>query len=298
MADKQPAPDSHKTSFIAPLILAGVVAALLAVVVLRPSPRLVAPPTPEKEKQTQTLDVKKLKPPPGAPPSAVLLPSALTRKDLIERYLEVAGSVAATGRQDKEVDPFIGRRFSIRLSFGCNNPQTDASVLSATTNYDADNQSVTLRAQPAVWTTLPLIQELSDVGKIEEVEGFWVPRPWVRTEGCPPPLNHAAPATPTPPTSPTLGLAQMFAAGGSRLFEHANKPYTFTRKISPDGFDILGHSYRLLLEGTITGFLGGQSVRCWIEAPDHQPVCLYAVTFDHVAFEDGNTGEVLANWNS
>jgi hypothetical protein len=60
---------------------------------------------------------------------------------------------------------------------------------------------------------------------------------------------------------------------------------------------VLTHSYRLLLEGKVTGYPDGRAIQCWIEAPDHRPLCIYAVTFDHIAFEDAVTGEDLANWN-
>jgi hypothetical protein len=40
----------------------------------------------------------------------------------------------------------------------------------------------------------------------------------------------------------------------------------------------------------------GHPLKCWTEAPDHQPLCIYAVRFDRVAFEDAMTRQLLANW--
>jgi hypothetical protein len=289
MADHKPVPEDRKSGYIAPLIVAVVVIAILAVVMFR------APPTtPPDTSSPATVSL----PSPKPVIAAVLPLPVLTRKDLVEGDRQLAAAFAATGKLPEGPDPMVGRHFSLRLAFGCNGLQGDSAAAQATVSYDANNQSVTLTAQPGVWTTLPLIQALPETDKIESVEGFWLPRPWVDVEGCPPQMSYPVPATPTPPTATTLGLAQIFAVGGSRVTEHADKPYSFTRKIPADGSAVLGHSYRLLLEGTITGFSAGHALRCWVEAPDHAPVCLYGVTFDHVAFEDGDTGEVLANWNN
>jgi len=92
-------------------------------------------------------------------------------------------------------------------------------------------------------------------------------------------------------------LAQLFESGSSRVLHHADRPYAFTRKIKAGDTTVLTHSYQLLLEGTLKGYNDGHSLRCWIEAPDHQPLCVYAVTFEHVAFVDADVGETLANWN-
>jgi hypothetical protein len=156
---------------------------------------------------------------------------------------------------------------------------------------------VALVARPGDWTTLPLIQGLPDAGTIEAVEGFWFPRSWMDQESCPAQSAYPAPATPTPPTAPTLGLAQIFRSGESRVLRHAERPYEFTRRIPATAPDLLNHSYRLLLEGTISGFANHQALQCWAESADHQPLCLYGVTLNRVALLDGDTGQALANWN-
>jgi hypothetical protein len=78
---------------------------------------------------------------------------------------------------------------------------------------------------------------------------------------------------------------------------HSEHPYSFTRKLDPTNADLLSHSYRLVLAGTITGYPDGQSLHCWSEAADHQPICIYAVTLETVSFQDAATGKILTSWS-
>jgi hypothetical protein len=94
-----------------------------------------------------------------------------------------------------------------------------------------------------------------------------------------------------------VGLAQIFARGSARTLRHSEHPYSLTRKLPPTDADLLSHSYHLILEGVITGYPDGRSLRCWSEAPDHHPICIFAVTFDRVAKRDAVTEEALANWS-
>lgn len=286
MADNKPAPPDRKISFIAPLIIAVVIAGIFAVSLLHHAP---PPPPPRVVKTAPPKPVMPLSPVIKAPPPP------LTRADIIDGVDRATLQYAATGKLAPAKDALVGRRFSLRIPFGCNGAQAVGAQVGLTS--DAANQSVTLSAQPGNWITLPIIQALPGAGDIESVEGFWLPRPWSGSEACPPNIDYPVPVTPTPPTAHTLGLAQIFTANGSRVGQHADHPYEFTRKIPAGDAALMTHSYALVLEGRITGFADGQALRCWAESPNHQPICLYAVSFDHVAFQDGDTGEVLANWN-
>ena len=156
--------------------------------------------------------------------------------------------------------------------------------------------AVGLTAAPAVLTTLPLVQELKNADRIEEAEGFWAPRPWTFSEACPPRRDIPAPATPTPPAPPTLGLVQLFEAGGSRVLRRDGRSYEYVRKLADQDPRLLSHAYWLLLEGRVVGYADGQAIHCWAESADHRPLCLYAVAFDRVAFQDAADGKVLAEW--
>lgn len=288
MADNRPRSPDRKLAWIAPLSIAGVVVAILLVAWLIPAMREAqAPPEPAPPPP----------PAPVAPPLPAAPPPPLAREELIREAEAVAAEYAAgtlpalTGK-----DPLVGRQFVIRIPFGCQGLQARSAGAQAFTEYDAKNGTVRLVARPAVWTTLPLIVDLPGADAIERVEGFWIPRPWKAGEACPPRREGLAPATPTPPASRTLGLAQLFEAGGSRLARRGDRPYEFVRKVPEGDITLLAHSYRLVLEGRLVGFPGGRALRCWSESADHRPVCLYSVSFDRVAFEDAVTGDLLAEW--
>jgi hypothetical protein len=214
----------------------------------------------------------------------------LTRADLI-----IAAQAAAARYADGQPPPvakdgWVGRRFEIRIPFGCEGPQSPVSAAQAFYEFDPEHHTVRLVARPADWTTLPMIATLKDV---EAVEGFWIPRPWSRSERCPPPREAPLPATPTPAAGQTLGLAQLFGANESRIGRRDGRAYEQVVKL--DDGETPADGYRLLLSGRVAAFPGGQWVRCWAESPDHRPLCLYAVQLDRVAFEAAD-GATLGEW--
>lgn len=288
MTDNNPAPQDRKTSYIAPLVIAVAILAVFGFFFLRQPPSPAPAPVPVAKPVPQQAETRV--PAPVAP----ALPPMLTRADLLGAARNAAAAFAEQKQLDGASDALIGRRFSLRIPFGCGDSQD--ALAQASLSVDAARKSVTLTARPGLWTTLPLFQSLAG-DALDAIEGFWIPRPWANAETCPPQLAYAVPATPTPPSARTYGLAQIFTSSQSRVAQHADRPYEFTRKIPANDTMLLSHSYRLLLEGTISGYGDGHALRCWMESPAHHPICLYAVTFDHVAFEDGTTGAVLASWN-
>ncbi len=286
MADNKPPPGDRKPSYISPLIIAVIAVAIGAVTFWR-MPEATPPPPVKVEPPAPVVAAQPPKPAPVVQP-------ILTRDDLIREANLAASSFAASGLQPATSAALIGKRFAVSIPFGCGGFQNSLSNPQLGVSYDAEKQSITLTARPGTWTTLPLIQGLGSA-EIDAVEGFWIPRPWTSARDCPPPMDNPAPATPTPPTAQTIGLAQIFEVGGSRVSRHAERPYIFTRKIPPGDNAALTSSYRLVLEGRITGFGKDSALRCWMEAPDHHPVCLFAVTLDRVAFED-EQGKQIANW--
>jgi hypothetical protein len=287
MADNRLKPRERKLLYIAPLIIGTMILAVLIVIfVVLPAGQ---PPPMVKS------------PPPGVPyvprraAAAITAPlPALTRKDLIEASRQAAARYAA-GETAAGTDVLTGRRFSVRIPFACNGIQ-NAPAAQIALSLDAQNQSITLAARPGDWTSLPMLQAAPDAQAIDTASGFWIPRPWNSSESCPAPRAYPVPVTPTSATAQTLGLVQMSGDSDSRVGQRSAHAYEFTRKIASGDAAVLGHSYRLVLEGRITGFADGQAQRCWAESADHRPLCLYGVSFDHVAFEDAETGKVLANW--
>jgi hypothetical protein len=280
MSENRPRSGSRNSSLVAPLILGGVLVAVFAAVVLSP-PRKPPPPPPAAA-------------PAAITPAKVEAPPVLTRSELVQTANSVATAFADGVPLATEASPLLGRRFRLAIPFGCGGATAVAGPGAA--QFDPVTASVKLSARPIDLTSLPLVQGLPDAKKIEAVEGFWIPRPWSHLDTCPPPRQTPVPAIETPPAAQTLGLAQYFETGGSRTERRGDHPYELTRKFDRTDAPAADRSYSLVLEGRIVGYDDGRALRCWSESADHRPVCLYAVRFDRVAFEDPVNGQVLAEW--
>lgn len=288
MRDNEQRSKDRRLGLVAPLVIAGVIAALiLGGFLLRPGERRA--PVASEPAQPAPAPVSPTPSPAKSPP--------LTRAELLSYADEVSAAFAAGQPLSNELKVAIrGRAFVLRIPFGCDGPQVRTAGEQAYVEYDPGKRTIHLIARPADWSTLPLLQEAPGGDGIEAVEGFWIPHPWRRTEACPPRIERRAPATPTPPAAPTLGLATLFPEGGARTARRGERPYEFTRKVAEGEGELLTHSYHLVLEGRLATFPEGASIRCWSETPAHRPLCLYSVAFERIAFEDAATGEMLAEW--
>jgi hypothetical protein len=220
----------------------------------------------------------------------------LSRRELIDAATLAAADYAEGSRSANDAaKALVGRRFVLRLPFGCDGPQASSGASQAYYEFDPAKRTVKLVARPGDWTSLPNIQSAPHAPDIEKVEGFWLPRPWAYAETCPPKRDLPVPAAPTATAGQSLGLARVFEKDGSRLLRRDGRAYELVRKI-PDGDDVSQtRSYRLVLEGRIAGFSTDRPITCWAETSEHRPVCLIAVEFDRVAFEDAD-GKLLAEW--
>jgi hypothetical protein len=249
-------------------------------------------------------------PEPPAPPPAPLQP-VVDRAELL-RALDAAASAFAAGQPDNGA-ALNGRRYSVRQAFGCAGPAPAGAARPAglaTWTWGPRNQTIEIALQPADWTG-DLGTSDGDGDAPEAIEGFWLARPWMRTDGCPAaavdlpasppeaPMPTKAGTTRPPPVSPpqrqTAGQASVFAQGGSRVGRRDGRAFTHTIR-GEDGLPpapVAG--YRLVIEGRFTAFPGGQTVHCRAGAQDERPVCIAASTIDRVVFETAD-GQQLSEW--
>jgi hypothetical protein len=286
MADNSPGATVRKRRLIAPLVIAVIVAGLLIVAAMGLFGRTPKPPPAE--------------PQPSPPAEAVtpvtpLTPPVLTRADLIERARAAAAAYASGDPVAEGADSLVRRTFRIRLPFGCAGPRPGPGSAPAYFEQDAERGTVKLTARSVDLTTLPMIRSMPQADSIEKAEGFWIPRPWSLTETCPPTREATAVAQPAAPAGQSLGLVRLSDAGSSRVPRRDGRPYEFVQKDPTNALAAGARGYRLMIEGQIATFPDGRSIRCWSETPDHQPICLYAVTFERIAFEDAS-GAVMAEW--
>ncbi|MGZ9099418.1 MAG: hypothetical protein ACXW3O_06920 [Brevundimonas sp.] len=235
-----------------------------------------------------------------APAPTVSVPTTLTRAALLAATSRAAADYAAGERIEGE-DPLVGRRFALRVPFGCNGPQPTAAEAAgdglARWSWGPENRTIQLTLTPGDWLNTALISGADDGSDWEAVEGFWIPRPWLTAGDCSTvradPLQSGAGA----PSPQTVGLAAVFKADDSRVGRRDGRAYTFT--IRPTGGAPLVapvDGYRVLLEGRLTGFPDGRAIRCRASNPDQRPVCIAAIRLDRVAFTTGDSSVLLSEW--
>jgi hypothetical protein len=248
--------------------------------------------------------------PPPAPPPA---PPVLGRADLLEAVAQAASAAALGAPAPEGATALAGRRFALRLPFGCFGPTADANAGYA---YDAEKQTLKVTVKPESWTDAGWARALVGTPQTEAIEGFWIRRPWIRSEACPaapaaPPAGAAPPEAPSakvdrsptpapPPARPAtperIGIARVFEAGGSRLPRRGGRAYEVTEKAPQEPTPGRG-GFRLLIEGRIAQPEAGGPVRCRVVSPEQPPVCLILADIDRVAVEAAD-GRQLAEWGS
>lgn len=261
-------------------------------------------------------------PPPPPTPTVVqsestlapLAPPVIDRAELLQA-LDLAASASAVGKSIAEGDDLVNRRFVIRLAFGCHGPSDASTPGLARWSRGPDKRSIEITLTPADWTNYPFFS--GPDSPWEAAEGFWIARPWMRESGCPldpaaGTLDAASPAAAAPPVSaspepaeaapmseierPVMGLAAVFEEGGSRLGRRDGRPFLFTLW-ADEGFSLPAptRGYRLVIEGRLTAFPEGRSIRCRALAYDARPLCMAAAEVDRVAFEEAD-GKLLREW--
>lgn len=247
-----------------------------------------------------------------APPSPVPLPAAeppavdsqadrlLDRGDLIALVAQAADATAAGKALPPDIAQARGRRFAIRLPFGCAGAADPDSLAPMRWRYDEGEKALRLHAAPVAWTTgdwwpTPLAAPVS----IEAIEGFWLERPWTSSDACPPAeVQVQSDVSPGPPPTRTLALAQFFKADDARRGRREGKAFEAVLKVAPDAVRA-EQGFRLRVSGRIENIPDGAPVLCHQRAgPDQRPVCVIAMTVDEVAIENGVSGEVLATWST
>ena len=249
--------------------------------------------TPEQaEKKASEPEAK-----PSGKPVLVADP-ALTRSDLIAASAQAASIYAGGGSNATEND-LVGRSYSVRVAFGCDGPEAPEAETSGLGHWTwgDDRKTIRLAMLPADWKGSAMIAQAGASQSWEAVEGFWIPRPWLMSDGCSTvtrdPLQAAASASPQ-----TLGLAAVFEEGGSRIGRRDGRAYQFTVRAEKDApLTPPASGYRLLLEGRVKAFPSGRAIECRATRPDERPVCVLATQLDRVAFEDAE-GAVLAEWHT
>jgi hypothetical protein len=247
-----------------------------------------------------------------AAPAVPLPQPPMDRAALLELVAK-ARSAAAAGADDRESQRTLdGKEFEFRIRFGCGGPSSKAKD-KAPFGWSFDPKSGVLRvhAAPTLSSDDPVIAALG-IEDVEDVEGFWLPRPWLLQATCPavpPPAGEQQPESesvqatashPVPSPLPAvlkMGIAQFFTVSDPRTGRRDERPYEAVKKLDP-GASVGVQGFDLVLAGRLRALPDGRVIHCNTNGPDAPPDCIAAALFDHVWIEDAATKLRIADWGS
>lgn len=225
---------------------------------------------------------------------SLALPTPLMDRAAFLAAVAAAASAHTAGADDRQAQSALdGRRFAVRLRFGCGGPAGEESDAPLQWTASKDQTSFEVRATPDL--SLDLEQFEGSAGEtIEAVEGFWLARPWLTSDTCP----AQRPDAPVTAVSPArlVGIAQFFTPDDSRIQRRGDRSYVTVEKVE-SAEELPGHGLVLLLEGRFRRWPGGKVIRCVGTGVASQPECVAAAYLDRAAFERPD-GTELAEWRS
>lgn len=226
-------------------------------------------------------------------PAEPVRPTILGRAELIAAAAEAAAAYAAQRSPSANNIALAGRRFVLRLPFGCDRPAEDTKELgTAGWHYDAETQTLRAQVTPEVWTDTPWARAASSQ-TFEAAEGFWISRPWSTAETCPALPIAASPDQGAAPQ--TLGIVRFFEPDSSRAARRNGQPYRVSKKVVPEQAPG-GDGLRLLIEGRLSVDPSRQPIGCWSANPDARPICVLNASFDRIAITDASGQTVYSEW--
>ena len=158
--------------------------------------------------------------------------------------------------------------------------------------------------------------------KIEAVDGFWIPRPWILSDACPvdlattetvsegtPPADEKGKAgdnkaaddatanneTESALPAPTVGIAHFYTSRDPRTGRRNGQPYRITKRVTETERPA-PQSLRLVLRGRLGMVPGGKVIQCSVPRGEERPRCMISATFDRVRFENVDGSILYAEW--
>lgn len=249
---------------------------------------------------------------------AVPTPQApLDRAQLLSAVAEAASAAAAGTALPDDVKSLDGRQFELRIRFGCRGPAADLKSRWLGWSFDSQDRLIRVRAMPTLSKDDTLVSEVSG-DQFEQVEGFWIPRPWLRQPVCPAnaavrnPAEAASNEDPNPeesaaagaseaqpaaltPASPRIGIAQFFTDQDPRTRRRGNRPYEANRMLE-EGQALSSQGFNLVLSGRLRALPGKGVIECVTRAADIPPDCVVSAEFLRVWMEQPESKEIIAEW--
>lgn len=237
-------------------------------------------------------------PAPQPEPEPPAIQGMMGRADLIALAAAAADTGAAGRTPGPDIAEAAGRRFELRLPFGCNGPAGENSNAAMRWRYDSEDEALRIHVAPVAWTAQDW-WGADAPPRIDAIEGFWIRRPWTSSEACPADDVRPVATGVEPVTLPgqTLALGQVFsvdARGGRRDGE----AYEAVVRVPEAELDT-SQGFQLRISGRIARLPGSGPVRCRQPAgAEQRPICLVGAVVDEVAIVNPASGETLAIWNA
>ncbi len=228
--------------------------------------------------------------------------SAVGRADILAAVAAAADEVAAGNPLPQSNLELANRSFELTVPIACADGTTGDW---GSWRLDPSTRVLRVTFNRQNWAADPLFTALANGQTFETAEGFWIERPWTRSEKCPQIANVTdAPDVEDKATAPveagperTLALVQYFSSDAPRTLLRAKRPYAYTAKLSKDE-GAAPRAFQVRIAGRITGYADGQPVHCTNNVPSQPPICAVAVEFGRIVLENATTGETLADWDN
>ena len=229
--------------------------------------------------------------PPQRSPAATEVPSkpeplpvaqtSLDREGVILAALRAA-TAAALGVDDSAAQAQLkGRRFEVRIRFGCFGSD---KLASSGWSYDAAKGVLRSRVRADVNSDTLKESDLTD-GVYEGAVGFTLRRPWMLVDGCPNPRFSSM------AEGPVIAITQLFTASDSRV-ERPEASYDAVAQVL--GEELPTKGLNLVLLGRLKPLGDGRAIRC--AANKGPPACIISSVIDRVAIEDPVRNVTLAEF--
>ena len=220
-----------------------------------------------------------------------------------------AASARAAGRDDSdEQSELDGKRFELRLRFGCasDNPDDPAR------GWRFDEAQRTLRLRVTNDISAAEIEAAGvAVDDFESVEGLWLRRPWLLQPACPrnDQSEDAAETESKVPLSDSelrdsasavvvsrrVGVAQFYTSTDARTARRKQRPYEVT-KVLDEGAVPSEQGYDFVMSGRLRALPDRRVIACWSARIDGAPDCIISVHIDRAWIERPDNHEMLAEW--
>lgn len=203
-----------------------------------------------------------------------------------------AGSGPAEALRDAE-----GRRFELRLPFGCNGPAGENSNAAMRWRYDAAAGALRVHVAPSTWTPAEWWANAAQPA-IDAIEGFWIARPWTSSEACAAGGGGPEATGVDPVTLPgqTLALGEFFS--DARVDRRDGRAYETVVRVTADELD-MANGLLLRISGRIARAPGAGPIQCrQPNGPEQRPICLIGVVMDEIAIEHPANDETVATWSA